>query len=80
VVRVSGLKMTGIDEQKIIRKIVNLEKCLILDDDLLELSLQRKIFSQRMLNDLMRNESPSVDYYRNFYIMAHMHLLNLLIY
>ena len=72
--------MTGFDEQKIIRKIVNLEKCLILDDDFLELSLQRKIFSQRILNDIMRNESPSMDYYMNFYVVAQMHLLNLLIY
>jgi hypothetical protein len=41
---------------------VNLEKCLILDDDILDLFLQRKIFSQRMLNDIMRNDSPSLDY------------------
>ena len=37
-------------------------KCLILDDDFQELSIQRKTFSQRMLNDIKRNDSPSLDY------------------
>ena len=53
--------MLGFDKQKNIRNLVTLAKFLILDDDFLELSLPRKIFSQRMLNDIMRNDSPSLD-------------------
>ena len=53
--------MTGFEKQKIIRNLVTLEKCLILDNFLV-LSLQRKIFSKKMLNDVMKKESPSLDY------------------
>ena len=35
---------------------------MILDDDSLELSIQWEIFSQRMLEDIVRNESLSLDY------------------
>ena len=48
--------------KKIVWNIVALEKDLILNDDFINLSLQRKIFSQRMLKDVMRNEPPSLDY------------------
>ena len=43
--------------------LLTFKKCLILDGGILELPLQRKIFSQSMLNDIMRNESPSLDYF-----------------
>ena len=59
---VSGLKITGFEKQKIIWSLGILEKYLILNDDFLEFSLQRKIFSQKVLNDIMRNKSPSLDY------------------
>ena len=35
---------------------------MILDDDFQELFLKRKIFSHRMLNGIMKNNSPSLDY------------------
>ena len=54
--------MSGSENKRIIRNRVTLEKYFIIDDDFLELSLQRKIFSQRMLNDIMRSESPSLNY------------------
>ena len=38
------------------------KKNLILDDDFLELSIQRKIFSRGMLVDIMKSDSPSLDY------------------
>jgi hypothetical protein len=38
------------------------KKRLILDDDFLELSVQRRIFSQGMFIDVMKTESPSLDY------------------
>ena len=60
--RVSRLKMIVIEKQKIIRSLVTLERSLILNDDFQELSIQRKIFSQIMLNDIMKNDSPSLDY------------------
>ena len=59
---VSRLKMIGFDKKKIIRNLVTLEKCLIIDDDVLELSLQRKISSQGMLNDTIKNDFPSLGY------------------
>jgi len=37
-------------------------KLLILDNDFLSLSLQQRIFFQRMLNGIMKNDSPSLDY------------------
>ena len=54
--------MPGFENQKIIQNLVTLENCLILNDNFLELSLQRKIFSQRMFHDRMRNKSPSLGY------------------
>ena len=57
----AGLKVTGYQNQEIIQNLVTSKKRLILDDDFLELFLQRKIFSQRMLNDIMANESPCLD-------------------
>ena len=59
--------MAGFEKQKIMQDLETLEKCLILDDDFQEFSLQRKTFSQRLLNDIMRNDSPSLDYCMHFY-------------
>jgi hypothetical protein len=39
-----------------------MEKHLILDDDFLELSLQRKIFPQGTLDNIMGNDSPPLEY------------------
>jgi len=54
--------VAGFENQKIIWNLVTFEKSLILDDDFLEPSLQRKMFSQRMFSDIMRNTFPSLDY------------------
>ena len=54
--------MTGFEKKKIIRSLVTLEKILILTDDFLELSL-KKLFSQRMLNNIKRSESSSLEHY-----------------
>ena len=61
-VGVSRTKMIGFEKQKILRNLVKLENCLVLDDDFLELSLQRKIFSLEMLNSIIGTDSPSLDY------------------
>ena len=55
--------MARFENQKILRNLVKLEKWLVLDDDFLELSLQRKIFSGERLNDIMGTDSPSLDYF-----------------
>ena len=39
-----------------------MEKCLILDGDFHELSVQQKIFSQGTLDNIMGNDSPPLDY------------------
>ena len=54
--------MTGFENQNIIRNLVTLDKRLILDDDFIDLYLQRKIFSLGKLNFVKRSESPSLDY------------------
>ena len=53
--------MNGLEKQKIIRILVTLEKCLNLNDHLQKLSVQKKIFFQRMLDDIMKDESPALD-------------------
>ena len=59
----SGLIISGFEKKnKIIQNLVTMEKCLKVDENFLQLFFQRKIFSQGMLNDIMRNESPSFDY------------------
>ena len=62
VMRVSRLKMLGYEKQKIIRNLVTLKNFFTVDDDFQDLSLQRKIFSQRILNDIMKNDSLSLNY------------------
>ena len=46
--------------------LVTLEKCLNLKDLFQELSMQRKIFSKRILNDMLKDESPSLEYCMRF--------------
>jgi hypothetical protein len=54
--------MNRFKKKKIIGNLMFMEKRLILDDDFLELSVQRKIFSQGMLVDIMKTDSPSLYY------------------
>jgi hypothetical protein len=54
--------MDRFEKDKIIRNLVFMEKRLILYDDFLKLSLHRKIFSHGMLLDIMKTNSPSLDY------------------
>ena len=54
--------MDRFEKDRIMRNLVLMEKRLILDDDFLELSIQRKIFSRGMLVDIMKTDSPSLDY------------------
>jgi hypothetical protein len=49
-------------KERIRSNLVLMEKRLILDDDFLELSLQRRIFSRGMLVDIMKTDSPPLDY------------------
>ena len=46
--------MVRFEIQNSVRILVALEKFLILDDDFQELSLQKKIFSQRMRDDIIK--------------------------
>ena len=39
-----------------------LVKCLTLNNNFQKLSVQKKIFSQRMLGDIMKDDSPCSDY------------------
>ena len=54
--------MDRFENQKILRNVVKLEQWLVLDDEFLELSLQRKMFSREILDDIMGTYSPSLDY------------------
>ena len=45
------------------RNQVTVDKCEILDDNFQVLSLQRKMFSQRTLNDIMGNDFTSLEYF-----------------
>lgn len=54
--------MDRFEKERIMGNLVLMEKHLILDDDFLELSIQRKIFSRGMLVDIMKTDSPSLDY------------------
>ena len=48
---------------KIMRNVVTMEKCLNLNDHFQKLFEQKKIFSQRMLDDTMKDESLTLNYY-----------------
>ena len=51
--------MDGFMKPKIMRNLVILEKCLNLNDQFKQLSLQYKIFSQRINDDIMKDESTN---------------------
>ena len=50
--------MNKFEKERIRSNLVFMEKHLILDDDFLELSLQRRIFSQATLGNIMKTDSP----------------------
>jgi hypothetical protein len=54
--------MDRFEHQKILRDQVKLKKWLILDDEFLELSFERKIISREMLNGIMGTDFSSLDY------------------
>jgi hypothetical protein len=54
--------MNKFEKERIRSNLVFMEKHLILDDDFLELSLQRRIFSRGTLDNIMRTDSPPLDY------------------
>ena len=71
--------MYEFEKQKIKRNLVTLERYLILNDFYQELSVERKILSQRMLDNIRKYDPPSLDYcMRLLYVAYQMHLLNLL--
>ena len=49
-------------KHKIMRNLVNLEKCLNLNDQFQKLSRQKKIFCKAMLDNVMKGESPTLNY------------------
>jgi hypothetical protein len=51
--------MNEFEKERILLNLVIMETGLILDEDFLELSLQRKIFSQRALDNTIRKDYPS---------------------
>ena len=54
--------MNKFEKERIRSNLVITEKHLILDDDFLELSLRRRIFSQGTLDNIMKTDSPPLDY------------------
>ena len=54
--------MDGFMKHKIMQSLVILEKCLNLNDRFQKWSIQKKIFSQRMINDIIQHESPTLNY------------------
>ena len=54
--------MNKFEKERIRSNLVIMETHLILDDDFLELSLQRKIFSQGTLDNIMKTDSPQLEY------------------
>ena len=54
--------MNEFEKERIMSNLVIMEKCLIIDDDFLELSFQRKIFSQGTLDNIIKTDSPPLDY------------------
>ena len=54
--------MNKVDRQKIKENLVTLEKWLILKDDFQRMSVQKTIFTQRLIDDTMKNESPGLAY------------------
>lgn len=54
--------MNVFEKETIMQNLVTLEKCLNLNDRFKKLSVQRRIFSQRMVDDIMKRDSPTLDY------------------
>jgi hypothetical protein len=54
--------LPSIKQQKIIWNLVTLEKCLNPNAHFQELSVQSEFFFQRMLDDIMKDTSPSLYY------------------
>ena len=54
--------MNVFEKETIMRNLVTLEKCLNLNDQFKKLSVQRRSFSQRMVDDIMKRDSPALDY------------------
>ena len=59
---VSRTKTDGSEKQKLMRNLVTLEKCLNLNDQFQKLSLQKKFFSERMHDNIMEDDSQTLDY------------------
>ena len=49
-------------KHKIMQNLAIVGKCLDVDDHLQKLSIQKKIFSQRMLDDIIKNKSSTLNY------------------
>ena len=60
----SGIEMNKVDRQNITGNLDTLEKWLILDDNYQKLSVQKTIFTKRMVDIVIKNESPSLEYCR----------------
>ena len=53
--------MDGFEKQKILQNFVRLKKYLNLNDQYQKLSVEKKMFSGRMLDNNMENDSPILD-------------------
>ena len=53
--------MNKFEKERIRSNLVIMEKHLIMNEDFLELSLERKIFSQGTLDNIMGNDSSPLD-------------------
>jgi hypothetical protein len=54
--------MIGFKKKKILRNLVILEKCLDVNVEFQMLTIRKKVFSEKMLEILMENETPSLEY------------------
>lgn len=54
--------MNVFEKETIMQNLVTFEKCLNINDQFKKLSVQRRIFSQRMVDDIMKRDSPTLDY------------------
>ena len=54
--------MNKVDGQKIILNLVTLEKWLVPDENFQRLSIQKRIFTKRIIDVIIKNVSQSSDY------------------
>ena len=54
--------MNVFEKETIMQNPVTFEKFLNLNDQFKKLSVQRRIFSQRMVDEIMKRDSPALDY------------------